>query len=191
MPDETLRPVVVDTPNHNLGARPMDPSIGEASADIETASRALVRHALNGNLGALRALDAAHAALDERTRVAGIALHRHGYAYAILGATLGLTARQASARFGAAPDDPLLGVEDRRPDRRTPEGRIDQLVDALRQLGGSGKTVDVAARIGLKPSATRQHLRHAVAAGRVMQIPAPPSHYATWCLVDNQSEAAS
>jgi hypothetical protein len=68
--------------------------------------RAMIRRAVAGDLGALRALVDLRREVDAAITAAGVALHDGGHSYTTLGQELGVTRQSARERFtrAASPD---------------------------------------------------------------------------------------
>jgi hypothetical protein len=77
----------------------LDPSIGALAAQVESATRALLRHASVGNSAALLVLSQAEQATRERATEAGRMLHRQGHTYRSLADLLHVSQQRAFARF--------------------------------------------------------------------------------------------
>ena len=82
--------------------RPLDPSIGECAAAIDSALRSLTRHALSGNVTALATLERLRRDLDARTWGAAVALRNAGLGDDDLGRIFDISPRACARRYGPA-----------------------------------------------------------------------------------------
>src|SRR4051812_42059546 len=78
---------------------PLDPSVGELAAELESLMRALSRHAACGNASAVRVLDLFARDARARTVEAGRMVLRNDVPPARLAAVLGVSTRAVRRRF--------------------------------------------------------------------------------------------
>jgi hypothetical protein len=95
---DTITPL--DRPRARPQTRPLDPSIGECATTISRALSAVERHALNGNVAAVRMLADLDRDLDERVWRAAVAVHRSGVDMHTIATAARLTPQAAGRRFG-------------------------------------------------------------------------------------------
>ncbi|MFZ2014565.1 MAG: hypothetical protein WAV00_12130 [Nocardioides sp.] len=81
---------------------PLDPSVAELAATIQTSLRAMSRHANCGDPIAMRTLLDMRDDLDDRCWHAVVSVHRTGTTMRQIALLLRITPRQAAVRYGEA-----------------------------------------------------------------------------------------